>query len=204
MSGIASSIQHTNLLPAISKLGTLSCPARYGILHRHLPVAIQVRGLPATVMEFNSGLMPPYDLSTYGSDVSLIPPSGSRSVTASPPRTGFTAEQRELKRQRDQARHNSKLQARGRRTDSGASIYSPPASLTDMTAAASSMPIYTTALSQLPILAEPSAPQYMPLFSPPLQDQNQAATDSYPSQSYLPDYSSYLSSATPGLPLYYG
>ncbi|KAK4142628.1 uncharacterized protein C8A04DRAFT_38156 [Dichotomopilus funicola] len=159
-----------------------------------------------TVMESSSGLMPPHDLGAYGSDVSLTPPSGSRSVTASPPRTALTAEQRELKRQRDQARHNSKMQARGRRTDSASSVYSPPVSLADMTSAASSMPVYTTAPSQLPLLAEPSVPQYMPPFSPPLQDQNQAAmfTNSYNSQSYLADYSSYPTSTAPGLPPHYG
>lgn len=150
--------------------------------------------------------MPPHDLGAYGSDVSLTPPSGSRSVTASPPRTGLTAEQRELKRQRDQARHNSKMQARGRRTDSASSVYSPPVSLADMTSAASNMPVYTTAPSHLPLLTEPSAPQYMPPFSPPLQDQNQAAmfTNSYTSQSYLADYSSYPPSTAPGLPPHYG
>ena len=157
-------------------------------------------------MESNSGLMPPHDLNPYGSDASLTPPSGSRSVTASPPRTTLTAEQRELKRQRDQARHNSKMQARGRRADSGASsVYSPPVTLADMTTGASSMPIYTTAPSQISLLAEPSAPHYLPPFSPPLQDQNQPSmfAGSYPSQSYMPDYS-YPPSTAPSLPSHYG
>jgi hypothetical protein len=157
------------------------------------------------VMESNNGLMPPHDLGPYGSDASLTPPSGSRSVTASPPRTNLTAEQRELKRQRDQARHNSKMQVRGRRTDSGSSVYSPPVTLSDMTTGASSMPVYTTAPSQISLLAEPSAPHYLPPFSPPLQDQNQAAmfTNSYPPQSYMPDYS-YPPSTAPSLPSHYG
>ncbi|EAQ89315.1 hypothetical protein CHGG_05934 [Chaetomium globosum CBS 148.51] len=161
--------------------------------------------LLVTVMESNNGLMPPHDLGPYGSDASLTPPSGSRSVTASPPRTNLTAEQRELKRQRDQARHNSKMQVRGRRTDSGSSVYSPPVTLSDMTTGASSMPVYTTAPSQISLLAEPSAPHYLPPFSPPLQDQNQAAmfTNSYPPQSYMPDYS-YPPSTGPSLPSHYG
>ncbi|KAL2159298.1 hypothetical protein VTH06DRAFT_2733 [Thermothelomyces fergusii] len=166
------------------------------------------------VMEPSSGLMTPHDLGTYGSDVSLASPGNSRSVTASPPRTVLTPEQRELKRQRDQARHNSKIQARSRRTDSVASsssssVYSPPVTLGDMTSGAATMPVYTTTSSpsQMALLAEPAAQQYLPPFSPPLQDQHQAAmfTNPYPSQSYLPDYSSYPASTTaPSLPSHYG
>ncbi|KAK4240688.1 hypothetical protein C8A03DRAFT_41800 [Achaetomium macrosporum] len=155
-------------------------------------------------MESGSGLMPP-DLGSYGSDASLTPPSGTRSVTSSPPRT-LTAEQRELKRQRDQARHNSKLQARGRRTDSASSsVYSPPVTLADMTTGASSMPVYTTAPSQISLLAEPAAPQYLPPFSPPLPDPNQANmfTNPYPPQPYIPDYG-YPPATAPSLPSHYG
>ncbi|KAL2169910.1 hypothetical protein VTG60DRAFT_5525 [Thermothelomyces hinnuleus] len=162
------------------------------------------------VIESSSGLMAPHDLGPYGSDASLTSPGHSRSVTASPPRTALTPEQRELKRQRDQARHNSKIQARSRRTDSVASssssVYSPPVTLADMTSGAASMPVYTTTSpSQMPLLAEPTAQQYLPPFSPPLQDQNQSAmfTNPYPSQSYLPDYS-YPASTAPSLPSHYG
>ncbi|KAL2173340.1 uncharacterized protein P884DRAFT_212165 [Thermothelomyces heterothallicus CBS 202.75] len=162
------------------------------------------------MMESSSGLMAPHDLGPYGSDASLTSPGHSRSVTASPPRTALTPEQRELKRQRDQARHNSKIQARSRRTDSVASssssVYSPPVTLADMTSGAASMPVYTTTSpSQMPLLAEPTAQQYLPPFSPPLQDQSQAAmfTNPYPSQSYLPDYS-YPPSTAPSLPSHYG
>lgn len=157
-------------------------------------------------MESGSSLMPPELGHHYGSDASLTPPSGSRSVTASPPRTTLTAEQRELKRQRDQARHNSKLQARGRRTDSASSsVYSPPVTLADMTTGAPSMAVYTTAPSQISLLAEPSAPQYLPPFSPPLQDQSQANMFSspYPPQSYMTDYG-YPPSSAPSLPSHYG
>ncbi|KAK4154666.1 hypothetical protein C8A00DRAFT_42604 [Chaetomidium leptoderma] len=157
------------------------------------------------VMDSGSSLMPP-DLSHYGSDASLTPPSGSRSVTASPPRTSLTAEQRELKRQRDQARHSSKIHARGRRADSASSsVYSPPVSLADITTSASSMSVYTTAPSQISLLAEPAAPHYLPPFSPPLQDQNQANmfANSYPAQSYMADYG-YPPSSAPSLPSHYG
>ena len=148
--------------------------------------------------------MPP-DLGPYGSDASLTPPSGSRSVTASPPRT-LTAEQRELKRQRDQARHSSKVHARTRRTDSASSsVYSPPVTLADMSSGVSSMPVYTTAPSQISLLAEPAAPQYLPPFSPPLSDPQQANmfASAYPPQSYIPDYG-YPPSTAPSLPSHYG
>ncbi|KAK4127098.1 hypothetical protein N657DRAFT_653419 [Parathielavia appendiculata] len=170
------------------------------------PQSCEFACLPVvTVMDSGTGLLPP-ELGPYGSDASFTPSSESRSVTASPPRTTLTAEQRELKRQRDQARHNSKLQARGRRTDSASSsVYSPPMTIADLTTGASSMPVYTTAPSQISLLTEPSAPQYLPPFSPPLQDQNQASmfNSHYPSQSYLPDYG-YPPSTGPSLPSHYG
>ncbi|KAK4117197.1 hypothetical protein N656DRAFT_20837 [Canariomyces notabilis] len=155
------------------------------------------------VLESGSGLMPP-DLSHYGSDASLTPPSGSRSVTASPPRSTLTPEQRELKRQRDQARHSSKLQARGRRTDSASSTYSPPVTLADLTTSAPSMPVYTSAPTQISLLAEPS-PQYLPPYSPPLPDHSQQNmfTSPYPQQPYMADYG-YPPTTNPSLPAHYG
>ena len=115
---------------------------------------------------------------------------GSRSVTASPPGTSLTTEQRELKRQRDQVQHSSKMHSRSRRTDSASSVYSPPVTVADLASGASSMPVYTTAPSQISLLAEPSAQHYLPPISPPLSDQNRAGifTSSHPPQSYMPDY----------------
>jgi hypothetical protein len=78
--------------------------------------------------------------------------------------------------------------------------------LADMTTAASSMPVYTTAPSQISLLTEPSAPQYLPPFSPPLQDQNQTNMFANPyqsQQSYMPDYG-YPPSTSPSLPSHYG
>ncbi|KAK3939121.1 hypothetical protein QBC46DRAFT_263886 [Diplogelasinospora grovesii] len=167
------------------------------------------------VLESSSGLLGP-DLSHhhYGSDASMTPPSGSRSVTASPPRGALTPEQRELKRQRDQARRDTKMQVRTRRTGSGSSsVYSPPVSLADLSTGASSLPIYTTAPSQISLLAEPPTTQYLPPFSPPLTDQSHyqsgggSYTSSYPPpSSYMTDYSSYppTTSAPPSLPSHYG
>ncbi|KAK4187972.1 hypothetical protein QBC35DRAFT_215712 [Podospora australis] len=160
---------------------------------------------PWPVMDSNNGLLPP-DMGQYGSEASLSPPGGSRSVTGSPPRNSLTPEQRELKRQRDQARHSSKLHARTRRAGSGSdSVYSPPATLADLTTGASAMPVYTTAPSQMPLMSEPSAPHYLPPFSPPLPDQSQPPmfTSPYPPQSYMADYS-YQPSGPPSLPSHYG
>jgi hypothetical protein len=150
-----------------------------------------------------------HDLGHYGSDASsMTPPSGSRSVTSSPPRTTLaimTTEQRELRRQRDQARRDTKLQVRAHRTGSGSSsVYSPPATLADLATGASSMPIYTTAPSQISLLAEPPTSSYLPSFSPPLSDQSQAGMfqNPYPPQSYM-DYPAYTTTA-PSLPSQYG
>lgn len=156
-------------------------------------------------MDSGSGLLPP-DMGHYGSEASLSPPSGSRSVTGSPPRSTLTPEQRELKRQRDQHRHSSKLQARGRRAGSGSdSMYSPPVTLADLSTGASTMPIYTTAPPQMPLMAEPQQPQYLPPFSPQLPDQSQTAmyTSAYPPQPYMPDYG-YQAPPPPSLPSHYG
>ncbi|KAK4170610.1 hypothetical protein QBC36DRAFT_341558 [Triangularia setosa] len=142
------------------------------------------------VMDSESGLLPPDMSHHYGSEASLSPPSGSRSITGSPRRHAFTPEQRGLKRQRDQARHTSKLHARGRRMgNSSESVYSSPVTLADLTAGSSAMPVYTTAPSQMSLIAEPSAPHYLPPFSPPLPDQSQTSMFTSPYPPHMPDYS---------------
>ncbi|KAI1444723.1 hypothetical protein F5Y02DRAFT_418736 [Annulohypoxylon stygium] len=118
-----------------------------------------------------------HDMSSvgHGSDASMTPPSGSRSLTSSPPRFTLTPEQRELKRQRDQARRDSKTTARARRAMStySSASQSPPVSLHEFSSA-SPVPVYTTAPSQISLLAEPAtsiAPQYMSSYSTsPLPD----------------------------------
>ncbi|KAI1116843.1 hypothetical protein F5Y14DRAFT_448639 [Nemania sp. NC0429] len=121
-----------------------------------------------------------HDISSvaHGSDISsLTPPSGSRSLTSSPPRPILTPEQRELKRQRDQARRDSKTNARVRRGMSNNSYspvaQSPPVAMHDYSST-SAMPIYTTAPSQISLLAEPVTtvgPSYMSSYSTsPLPD----------------------------------
>ncbi|KAI8630572.1 hypothetical protein F5Y19DRAFT_483896 [Xylariaceae sp. FL1651] len=122
-----------------------------------------------------------HDLSSVGhaSDISsLTPPSGSRSLTSSPPRPILTPEQRELKRQRDQARRDSKTTVRVRRgmsnnSYSSAAAQSPPVTMHDFSSA-SPLPVYTTAPSQISLLAEPVTTvgtSYMPSYSTsPLPD----------------------------------
>ncbi|KAI1081741.1 hypothetical protein F5B20DRAFT_569659 [Whalleya microplaca] len=118
-----------------------------------------------------------HDLGSVGhsSDASLTPPSGSRSLTSSPPRPMMTPEQRELKRQRDQARRDSKTSVRARRAMStySSASQSPPISLHEFSSA-SPMPVYTTAPSQISLLAEPvttMSSSYIPSYSTsPLPD----------------------------------
>ncbi|CAN8098623.1 unnamed protein product [Discula destructiva] len=136
------------------------------------------------------------DLSHYASEASLSPPCQSRSISSSPPR--MTPEQRELKRQRDQARRDSKLAARLQRASSHSShsghyeVASPPRSTNgdytrgngdytrntgDYTSTTdlSHMPIYTTAPPDISLLTEPTtlAPQMiLPSYSPPMPSSN--------------------------------
>ncbi|KAI2624367.1 hypothetical protein GGR54DRAFT_573005 [Hypoxylon sp. NC1633] len=147
-----------------------------------------------------------HDLSSigHGSDASLTPPSGSRSLTSSPPRFSLTPEQRELKRQRDQARRDSKTTARARRAMStySSASQSPPVSMHEFSSA-SPVPVYTTAPSQISLLAEPASTMsgsYMPSYSTsPLPDHGGSAMFT-PQFSSLPP-SDYLGlNYSPGYP----
>lgn len=125
---------------------------------------------------------------SHSSDASGTPPSGSRSVTSSPPRGTLTAEQRELKRQRDQARRDSKISVRARRgLSSPYSSQSPPVSMAEFSSPA--LPIYTTAPSQISLLTQPVttvAGGYIPAYlSSPLPDQFPAQFSTLPSNSYM-------------------
>ncbi|KAK2036492.1 hypothetical protein LZ31DRAFT_601229 [Colletotrichum somersetense] len=123
----------------------------------------------------SSGALLGHNLSSLGHvpDTSLTPPSGSRSVTASPPRGTLTPEQRELKKQRDMARRDSKTSQRARRTGSNPYVHSPPLSLPDVSSTMG-VPIYTTAPAPISLLAEPTttmgSSSYLPSYSPPLSD----------------------------------
>ncbi|KXH29386.1 hypothetical protein CNYM01_14227 [Colletotrichum nymphaeae SA-01] len=123
-----------------------------------------------------SGSLLGHNLSSLGhhhQDASLTPPSGSRSVTASPPRGTLTPEQRELKKQRDMARRDSKASQRVHRAGSNPYIHSPPLSLPDVSSTMG-VPVYTTAPAPISLLAEPAtsmgSSSYLPSYSPPLSD----------------------------------
>lgn len=115
-------------------------------------------------------------ITSHGSEPSLTPPSVARSITSSPPRLSFTPEQRELKKQRDRARQNSKLATRLRRTSSNTSSYMdspPPMSMPDATGAMS-LPIYSTSPAPISLLTEPATSMpsqpYLPSYSPPMPE----------------------------------
>ncbi|KAK7951537.1 uncharacterized protein PG986_007265 [Apiospora aurea] len=130
---------------------------------------------------------------SHGSDVSLTPPSTSRSVTSSPPRGTLTPEQRELKRQRDLARRDSKASMRARRGMSGSyNSHSPPVSMNEFQPS-SALPVYTTSSSQISLLAEPvttvSGTGYIPSYSSPLPEPNHSMFSgnfaSLPTNAYM-------------------
>lgn len=97
-------------------------------------------------------------------------------MTASPPKANLTPEQRELKRQRDQARRESKSAARIRRSSGNAYVQGTPITMADVSAAMT-LPVYTTAPASISLLAEPPttiAPQsYITSYTQPLSESNQ-------------------------------
>ncbi|KAI5466424.1 hypothetical protein BGZ63DRAFT_420910 [Mariannaea sp. PMI_226] len=111
-------------------------------------------------------------------DPSLTPPVGTRSLTSSPPRYSLTAEQRELKRQQDKARRDTRLMTRVRRTSSPPYMTSssPTMSLTDGSNAVA-LPAYTTSGAPVSLMAETATAMavspYLPTYSPSMEDQHQ-------------------------------
>lgn len=114
-----------------------------------------------------------------GSDAGYASTAGSRSINGSPPRQPLSVEQRELKRQMDHVRRESKSAARFRRSNSNPY-------LEDATTSALGMPAYTAAAAPISLLAEPatSVPGqgYLSAYSQPLQE---------PSSAGLPGVSMY-------------
>lgn len=158
------------------------------------------------VLEPTNGGLLGQDMGHYAPESSLSPPMHSRSATSSPPR--MSAEQRELKRQREQARRDSKLSARIQRagsqgSHSGYEISSPPSTQGEFahTSSMSSMPVYTTAPTDISLLTEPTtlAPQMvLPSYSPPLPSSNQMG---FPSPYQQPQYMDYAYPPSTGAPL---
>lgn len=109
------------------------------------------------------------------SESSVSPQSVPKTLPASPSRGILTPEQRELKKQRDRARRDSRASTRIQRGSSSSSyMSSPPMSVSDVTSTMA-LPIYTTAPPAMSLLSEPapalSDPSYIPPYSPHMQEQ---------------------------------
>jgi hypothetical protein len=104
------------------------------------------------------------------------------------------------------------MSQRQRRADSSSSSYvhSPPSTISELTTGASSLPLYTSAPSQISALSEPVtsvAPQpYMPTYTPPLEAQSDMFASQYSTQPYLQmGYSTgYPNATSSSLPSHYG
>ncbi|KAL7960869.1 hypothetical protein V8C34DRAFT_274987 [Trichoderma compactum] len=121
------------------------------------------------------------------SESSVSPQSVPKTLPASPSRGILTPEQRELKKQRDRARRDSRASTRIQRGSSSSSyMSSPPMSVSDVTSTMA-LPIYTTAPPAMSLLSEPapalSDPSYIPPYSPHMQEQAFASPYQQPLQS---------------------
>ncbi|KAF4996028.1 hypothetical protein FGRMN_4776 [Fusarium graminum] len=132
-----------------------------------------------------SGLLSP-GLSSMGhvSGNSLTPPP--RSVTSSPPRLSLSVDQREVKRQSDRVRRDSRLVNRMRRANSNsyAESQSSPMMLSSATAALN-IPAYSTATTPVTLMSDGpttlSTSTYLQPYSPAsLEDQQPHSTSVYP------------------------
>lgn len=184
----------------------LVCP------HQNFPASARPRGdspnkVVDVVLEPTSNGLLGHDMGHYHPEPSMSPPMHPRSATNSPPR--MTPEQRELKRQRDQLRRDSKLSQRLQRagsqgSHSGYEVSSPPPSQGEYahsTSSLPSMPVYTTAPADISLLTEPTtlAPQMvLPPYSPPLPSSNQMG---FPSPYSQPQYMDYSYPPSTGAPL---
>lgn len=112
-----------------------------------------------------------------GSEAEFAATTRSRSRTGSPQgHPTLTAEQRELKRQMDQVRRDNKSASRFRRSNSNP--YLPDAS------SAMNMPIYTSSMAPISLLAEPagavSNQSYLSPYTQSMQEQDHATMSSVP------------------------
>ena len=113
------------------------------------------------------------------SDGGYASTSGSRSANGSPPRYPLSAEQRELKRQMDQARRESKSAARFRRSNSN------PYLSDTATSTALNVPSYTASTAPISLLAEPATTgvqgqNYLSAYNQPLHEPDSAGLSGVP------------------------
>jgi hypothetical protein len=116
----------------------------------------------------SSGQLKPFDDSNFM-------PMFARSLSNSPPRGHFTPEQRELKRQRDHARRDSRTREKVRRDRSLSNPYSV-SQRTSPNILARSMTDFPTTVAPTPLLSQGSpslsnAPYLAPYSSPLMSDQ---------------------------------
>ncbi|KAJ4272061.1 hypothetical protein NW762_000771 [Fusarium torreyae] len=144
-----------------------------------------------------SSLLSP-EMSSMGhvSGNSLTPPAQSRSVTSSPPRLSLSADQREVKRQSDRARRDSRLVNRMRRANSNPYVDSPPTGMgLPNTTSSVNLPSYTTAPAPVTLMSDTPTTMggsaYLHSYSPALEDQQTQSASVYPTsypQSLQPNY----------------
>ncbi|KAH6608733.1 hypothetical protein Trco_002079, partial [Trichoderma cornu-damae] len=129
--------------------------------------------------EFSS-ILPPV------SESSISPQSLPKTLPASPSRSILTPEQRELKKQRDRARRDSRVSTRIHRASGSSYMGSPPMTMSDVTSTMA-LPIYTTAPPPISLLSEPASSlndtSYLPPYSPHMQDQTFVPPYQQPLQS---------------------
>ncbi|KAF4500662.1 hypothetical protein FAGAP_3152 [Fusarium agapanthi] len=133
----------------------------------------------------NSLLSPGLPSMGHVSGSSLTPPPQSRSVTSSPPRLSLSADQREVKRQSDRARRDSRLVNRMRRTNSNPYVDSSPSALgLATTTTAMNISAYTTAPAPVTLMSDTpttmSSSTYLQSYSPSLEDHQPQSAPVYP------------------------
>lgn len=113
---------------------------------------------------------------TPGYDPKLMP-MYARSISSSPPRPALTPEQRELKRQRDVARRDSKAQIRRDRSTSNPYTLSPQPSpemlsrsLSEFSNGLTPSPLLSQSSQGSPSMSNISSPAYLSGYTPNLSD----------------------------------
>lgn len=166
-------------------------------------VAIQFD--PAFTMGPRSAFTWPGPIESGASGSSLLSPGlssmghvspQSRSVTSSPPRFTLSTDQREVKRQSDRARRDSRIVSRMRRANSNSYVDSSSSTMgLPSTTGAMSIPTYTTAPAPVTLMSDTptsmSSSTYLQSYSPTLEDQQPPSASVYPSaypQSLQPNY----------------
>lgn len=158
-------------------------------------------------------MSPPMPMATLGADESKFMPMYPRSVSSSPPRGSLTPEQRELKRQRDHARRDTKERMRRERSTSNPYTASPRGSPEMMSKSLSSD--YPGALAPSPLLSQGSqgspnlsnisnisSPAYLAPYTPQLDggDMYGGVFPMVPNDfTGAPAYTMPMAYATPGL-----